>query len=462
MRACPLESANAEFNPVTIGALNVYAMGSGKENSTTLDFVDQCTQCQQCVPVCPVDIHRSRIVLWNKLKRSPEPEKHIVIQQGKGTPFESTVTVGQLANEFSDHPVLGCLSETELIRLFSEARYRMLADGEILFNEGAYLDNVWFVLEGCLETGMATERNPFETTVVLIAGHCVGEASVLADQPTEYGARSSNATTVMGLSKYSLQAIMKLPSAGAKEFKQRMENLYANNSVEAFFIKQPALKEVEHDVITKVVQVFSAERYLPGSLILTEQESKEQFGIVKRGFVKEIRMRDGREIVSNYLQVGDAFGVIEGEKTGGDNAFLKRGTLVRYEAGTASEVLTANVDELRSKFPVFTSILASKWKTDDAARDRLDEGCLVGHEGLADLSEASDVLHASKLLVINTETCVDCDNCVSACQRRHGHARLDRRGSGRQIGQFQIPASCFHCEDPVCLLCSVDLSLIHI
>ena len=456
MRACPLESANAEHNPVTIGALNSLGSGIVTKNSVTLDFVDHCTQCQQCVPVCPVDIHRSRIVLWNKLKQPPQADKPIQVQQGEQH-YESSLTAGQLAREFSDHPVLGCLSETEMIRLFSEARYRTLASQETLFNEGAYLDNVWFVLEGCLETGMATEHNPFQSMVILVAGNCVGEASVMADQPSDFGARATETTTVMGLSKYSLKSIMRLPSAGAKEFKKRMENLYASKSVEAFFIKQPAFEGISDDVVQQVVEEFSAERYLPGNLVLSDSESSGQLGIVKRGFVKEIRLRDGREVVSNYLQPGDAFGAIESEKAGSANAFLKRGQLLRYEAGTAAEVLTVEKARLRNKFPMLASILESKWKTGDAAVDQGASGpCPDGHDGIVDLGEATDILHANRLLVINTATCVDCDNCVSACERRHGHARLDRRGSGRQIGQFQIPASCFHCEDPVCLLCNVD------
>ena len=191
-----------------------------------------------------------------------------------------------------------------MIRLFSEARYRMLSDREMLFNEGAYLDNVWFVLEGCLETGMATENNPFQSMVILVAGNCVGETAVLADQPSEFAARSLKTTTVMGLSKYSLKSIMNLPGPGAKEFRQRMENLYANKSVEAFFIKQPAFVGVSEDVVRQVVQEFSAERYLPGNLVLSDSETNDQIGIVKRGFVKEVRLREGREVVSNYLQVG--------------------------------------------------------------------------------------------------------------------------------------------------------------
>jgi Fe-S-cluster-containing hydrogenase component 2 len=59
-------------------------------------------------------------------------------------------------------------------------------------------------------------------------------------------------------------------------------------------------------------------------------------------------------------------------------------------------------------------------------------------------------------MVIDTRMCVDCDNCVTACERRHGTSRLDRSNAGLQIGHYQVPASCYHCNDPVCLLCAVD------
>jgi Fe-S-cluster-containing hydrogenase component 2 len=68
----------------------------------------------------------------------------------------------------------------------------------------------------------------------------------------------------------------------------------------------------------------------------------------------------------------------------------------------------------------------------------LDHGVMQGHE----------------VLVIDTSICVDCNNCVEACERRHGYARLDRRGL--QLGNLLFPSACRHCEDPVCLLCSVN------
>jgi Fe-S-cluster-containing hydrogenase component 2 len=56
--------------------------------------------------------------------------------------------------------------------------------------------------------------------------------------------------------------------------------------------------------------------------------------------------------------------------------------------------------------------------------------------------------------VIDTSICTNCNNCVDACERRHGYARLDRRGL--QLDNLLFPSACRHCEDPVCLLCSVN------
>jgi len=73
-----------------------------------------------------------------------------------------------------------------------------------------------------------------------------------------------------------------------------------------------------------------------------------------------------------------------------------------------------------------------------------------GMEGLLE----QGIIQGHELLVINTAICTNCNNCVDACERRHGHSRLERRGL--QMGNLLFPTACRHCEDPVCLLCSVN------
>jgi Fe-S-cluster-containing hydrogenase component 2 len=74
----------------------------------------------------------------------------------------------------------------------------------------------------------------------------------------------------------------------------------------------------------------------------------------------------------------------------------------------------------------------------------------LGTEGLLD----QGIIQGHELLVINTAICTNCNNCVDSCERRHGHSRLERRGL--QMGNLLFPTACRHCEDPVCLLCSVN------
>src|SRR5207244_435751 len=62
--ACPLP----ESSVVTIAALNAAVLSEQIPEGDVAEFVQSCTQCQQCVPVCPADLHRADMVLWNKMK----------------------------------------------------------------------------------------------------------------------------------------------------------------------------------------------------------------------------------------------------------------------------------------------------------------------------------------------------------------------------------------------------------
>jgi len=62
------------------------------------------------------------------------------------------------------------------------------------------------------------------------------------------------------------------------------------------------------------------------------------------------------------------------------------------------------------------------------------------------------VVEGTEVLVIDLDTCVQCDKCEEACERRHGHSRMNRKGM--VIGNISIATACRQCQDPVCMLCS--------
>jgi Fe-S-cluster-containing hydrogenase component 2 len=62
------------------------------------------------------------------------------------------------------------------------------------------------------------------------------------------------------------------------------------------------------------------------------------------------------------------------------------------------------------------------------------------------------VTDADNFLLIDSDLCVGCDNCEKACAATHnGHSRLDRKG-GKNYANIQVPISCRHCENPLCML----------
>jgi Fe-S-cluster-containing hydrogenase component 2 len=71
---------------------------------------------------------------------------------------------------------------------------------------------------------------------------------------------------------------------------------------------------------------------------------------------------------------------------------------------------------------------------------------------LLDFMMKQGITDAENVLLIDSDLCVACDNCESACAATHnGYSRLDRKG-GKSFASIQVPISCRHCENPLCML----------
>ena len=91
----------------------------------------------------------------------------------------------------------------------------------------------------------------------------------------------------------------------------------------------------------------------------------------------------------------------------------------------------------------------------EIAVDRIKEmGFTRSHlhrSDLVDLSLAKGLVQGNSVLVIDLETCTRCDDCVRGCASTHGGIpRFVREGEKYQ--SFLVARSCYHCEDPVCLV----------
>jgi Fe-S-cluster-containing dehydrogenase component/CRP-like cAMP-binding protein len=75
----------------------------------------------------------------------------------------------------------------------------------------------------------------------------------------------------------------------------------------------------------------------------------------------------------------------------------------------------------------------------------------VFDQSLMDFLVDQRFINGTAAMVIDTDRCVGCDDCVRACAATHdNNPRFVR--DGLQHGKFLIASACMHCRDPVCLI----------
>ncbi len=61
------------------------------------------------------------------------------------------------------------------------------------------------------------------------------------------------------------------------------------------------------------------------------------------------------------------------------------------------------------------------------------------------------LINGRQTMLIDTQRCTRCDDCVQACSKTHrGNPRFIRNGP--QFKSFQFAHACMHCVDPVCMI----------
>lgn len=71
--------------------------------------------------------------------------------------------------------------------------------------------------------------------------------------------------------------------------------------------------------------------------------------------------------------------------------------------------------------------------------------------GLLEFLVDQRLMNGRQAMVIDTERCTRCDDCVRACAKTHQGTPVFIRG-GPQYGPWMFAQACMHCEDPVCMI----------
>ena len=353
-------------------------------------------------------------------------------------------------------PLFASAEKKDLRALLLKATLRQLAQNEVLCKENEFYDRLCVLLGGALEQSLLARGRPMQI-LVLGEGSFFGEMAVMADQPEPYTVRAMMPSLVLELPK---AAVARLMSTSAP-FKATMDELYRRRALWTYARTPTVLSALPEQAITELLDKAELRTLKAGDTVLREGTAPTDAYVIKTGFLRVARRVEGgsgdRALV--YFREGDLFGLtglLMGEKF----------SPFSVTATTRAEVIRipgAHLFKVLGKYPQARAVLEGNAQTAErVARENtfMPAPAPTGKQAGTQLAMSTEILvekglaSGNEVLVVDQNRCVNCQNCVDACGRRHKYSRLHLRGL--QVENFLFPAACRHCEDPVCLLCSVN------
>ncbi len=467
MRVCPVPLSSQ----VSIADLNS-ATATPNVTPHVARFTHECVMCGSCVPVCPVDNHRDLLMLSLKQRLGPSWEERLdqrhlahVVPAGWTLPL----LLARLREQriFSDNSMV---PDTYLLHLLASSRLRPLRSDEYIFREGEYGRDLYCILEGGTAQSMTNEAGQELPVALHTRGECIGEYGMLTGQQYTTTAKAKVPTLLLCVPEQAIQRLMEL----APGVRTRFEQVNRGHSTLAI-LKQMALFQGLSDIdMHYLITQTHIQHYERNAQLFTEERTgrpaRETLHILLEGFVKVARhVQEGHgnnnsdEHIIAYRQGGDYFA--GGLDLLGDGRAVTVTSINRTRVAEipyqAVQAIFQRYPEVQQRFALrlrdyITSTVALQ--ADMFTKNSLKQ--LVPTPSFPDSSRIKGlhalvndgVVEGTEVLLIDLDKCIHCSECEEACERRHGHSRMNCKGM--VIGNISIATACRQCQDPVCLLCS--------
>lgn len=204
------------------------------------------------------------------------------------------------------------------------------------------------------------------------------------------------------------------------------------------------------------------ERIKDEPLIIQEGSPANRLVLVRSGFARRSYQHGHGHRTVSYLGRGQVFGLAE--LVHNVNVGADESRVLPYQESLRGigfvDVLTLPRREFIEHALPF---IRTNELPQAVARPRYDAGGPVVESNRADeIAAETDpalleflvdhrLMNGRQAMVIDTDRCTRCDDCVRACAKTHaGNPRFVRQGP--QFDRYQITHACMHCVDPVCMI----------
>lgn len=463
MDACPLPGSSQ----IAIATLN-HANVSEIIAPSIERFTHECIMCGSCVPVCPVDNHRDLLMLALKQRIGLSWESQPNMEKVKRV-IPSGLSLAQLMQRLREQRVLSNpeqVPDTYLLHLLAASRSLILQAGETLLREGEYGRDLYLILEGQLALTASDRENNELLLARLRRGEYAGEDGMLTGQPYKITARSPVATLLLQVPEQVIQRLMELVPGVREHFERYVQA----TSLQTILKRLELFEGVAETDLQELISRTPVRQYERSERLFAEDRQgrppRETLHILLEGFVKVARSTDQeQERVIAYRQGGDYFA--GGLDLLGDGQAVTVTTINRCRV---AEVPRQAVLTIFQRYPKVEQRFALRLREylETAASTRPpaawtrartptpfmstdEQADPTAQDGLHELV-SEGVVEGTEVLVIDLDKCIHCNECEEACERRHGHSRMNRKGM--VVGNISIATACRQCQDPVCMLCS--------
>ncbi len=290
---------------------------------------------------------------------------------------------------------------------------------------------------------------------------------MLTAQPNTMTAKTQTTALLLRVPEQVMQRLMEL----SPDVRTRFERVNHNHSTLSILRQMALFQGVSDSDLQYLVTQTDIQHYERNAQLFTEERSgrpaRETLHILLEGFVKVARTAQSAtsadERILAYRQGGDYFA--GGLDLLGDGRAVTVTSITRTRVAEiphrAVQALFKRYPEVQQRFALRLQeyvVSTVSLQMDVPVKGSLKQIAL--QTAPPDTARANGlhaivsdgVVEGTEVLLIDLDKCIHCSECEEACERRHGHSRMNRKGM--VIGNISIATACRQCQDPVCLLCS--------
>jgi thioredoxin reductase/Fe-S-cluster-containing hydrogenase component 2/CRP-like cAMP-binding protein len=382
-------------------------------------------------PLIKHAINQGHEVIEHILGNKVEPADQVLIDEKlkvlPGSPNDN------LAMMRAKLPLFKDLSDAQFRELVIDSTVHQLAPGSVVFKRNDYTDSFFSIVSGEVTVQISPER-----------GIPIGESNFFGEMGLLSGRRRV-ATIVVSKSAVLLESprkqLLKLTNS-VPSVKRSLDEVFMLRALET-----SVFPDADPAFLRELVKKARMKNFKKGDVLFKEGDMGDVLYVIRKGSLKVSRKnKRGADVTQTYVPAGH----IVGEMALLSAADAPRSATVT--AAVACETIILGKEEFLHLLDENPRV---RKRVEELARMRQVEN-VVSEKGeqtgqLLDFMMTEGVTDADNILLIDSDLCVGCDNCEKACEAtHHGFSRLDRKG-GKSLANIQIPISCRHCENPLCM-----------